>query len=140
MTDIHRGVHGRIRQLIHGINYFHFKGHSVNLYIVHASKEPLVISMMDSVQQIVFFVFCSAKRLRDLQAELEFDEDAQAGKNNRYELHIFSTICIWLSLSYSSLLAVSYLNTRRPRGNENDKKGQVNMTSNSTIISSQLIH
>ena len=78
--------------------------------------------------------------LRDLQAELEVDDDAQAGKSKRYELHIFSTICIWLSLSYSSLLAVSFLNTRRRRGNENDKKGQVNMTSNSTIISSQLIH
>ena len=107
---------------------------------MRASKEPLVFSMMDSVQQIVFFVFCSTKRLRDLQAELEFDEDAQAGMNNRYELHIFSTICIWLSLSYSSLLAVSFLNTTRTRGNKNEKKGQVNMTSNSTIISSQLIH
>ena len=107
---------------------------------MHASKEPLVISMMDSVQQIVFFVFCSTKRLRSLQAELEVDGDEQAGKNKRYELHIFSTICIWLSLSYSSLLAVSFLNTRRPRGNENDKKGQVNMASDSTIISCQLIH
>ena len=94
--------------------------------------------MMDTVQQIVFFVFCSAKMLRDLQAELEVDDDAQAGKNQSMNYIFFSTICIWLSLSYISLLAVSFLNTRRPRGNE--EKGQVNMTSNSTIISSQLIH
>ena len=78
--------------------------------------------MMDTVQHIVFFVFCSTNRLLALQAELEVDEDAQAGKNNRYELHIFSIICIRLSLSYISQLAVSFLNTTRPRGNENDEK------------------
>ena len=119
MTGIHRGVHGRIGRLIPCAIYSHFKGHNINLYIVRVSKEPLVIGMMETVQQIVFFVFYSANRLRDLQAELELDEDEQAGMNNMYEQYNFSAISIHLFIS-AIQFPVSFLNNARPRENEDD--------------------
>ena len=66
----------------HGAIYAHSKGHSVNWTIVHASKVPLVKCMMDTVQHIAFSVHYSAHRLRVFQAELELDEDVQAGLNS----------------------------------------------------------
>ena len=76
----------QIRQQIHGAIYTHCKGHYANLAIVHASKESLVRSMMDTLQQIAVCFNYSAKRLRVLQAEQELDEDAKAGMNNRTKL------------------------------------------------------
>ena len=76
----------QIRQQIHGAIYTHCKRHNVNLAIVHATKESLVRSMMDTLQQIAFCFNYSAKRMRVLQAELELDEDAKAGMNNRTKL------------------------------------------------------
>ena len=84
--QIRRGVQVRIRQVIPGAVYTHCKAHNVNLAIVHASTEPLVRTMMDTVQHIAFSFNYSAKRLRALQAELELDEGAQAGMRNRAKL------------------------------------------------------
>ena len=50
---------------------------------LHANKESLVRSIMDTLQQIAVCFNYSAKRLRVLQAELELDEDANAGMNNK---------------------------------------------------------
>ena len=86
MAGMHRGVQARIRQQTPGAIYTHCKGHNVNLAIVYASKESLVRSMMDTLQQIAFCFNYSAKRLRVLQAELELEEDAKAGMNNRTKL------------------------------------------------------
>ena len=86
MAGIRRGVQARIRQVIPGSVYTHCKAHNVNLAIVHAGTEPLVRTMMDTVQQIAFSLKYSAKRLRALQAELELDEGAQAGMRNRTKL------------------------------------------------------
>ena len=54
---------------------------------MHASKEPLVRSMMGTVQQIAFSFNMSAQWLRVFQAELGLEEDAQAGMNSRTNLH-----------------------------------------------------
>ena len=67
-----------------------FPGHNVNLTTVHARKE--------TVRHIAFPFDCSAQRLRVLQAELELDEDAKAGMNNRTNLQLS---CVTISCERS---------------------------------------
>ena len=86
MAGIHRGVQARIRQLVPGAIYTHCKAHNINLAIVHASREPLIRTMMETVQQIAFSFNYSAKRLHALQAQLELDGDARAAMNKRTKL------------------------------------------------------
>ena len=50
--------------------------------VVHANKVPLVRSMMATIQQITFFFNYSAQRLHIFQAELQLEENGQAGVNN----------------------------------------------------------
>ena len=63
---------------------------NVNL-TVHASKEPLGRSMMDTVQHIAFSFdyLAQPQRLHVFQVELELKEDAQAGMNNRSNMQSF---------------------------------------------------
>ena len=51
---------------------------------------------MDTVQQIAFSFTYSAQRLRVVQAELDLNEDAQSGVNNRTNLQSLCEI-IWSS-------------------------------------------
>ena len=82
LAGIHHGMQARIRQMIPAAIYTHCKERNVNVAIVHTSKEPLVKCMMDTIQQIAVSFNYVAKGLHALQAELELDEDAQAGMNN----------------------------------------------------------
>ena len=62
LASIYCGVQARIRQLV---VYTHCRGYNDNLTIVHVSREPLVRSMVDTVQQIAFSFNYSAQKLRD---------------------------------------------------------------------------
>lgn len=85
LAGIHHIVQAQIRQLI-GHHLRSLKGYNVNSAIVHASKEPLVRHMMNTVQQITFSFNYSTQRLHVFQTELEIDEDAHAGINNKTNL------------------------------------------------------
>ena len=81
---------------------------TANYTTVHASKDPLVRNMMNTVKYIAFNY--STQSLRVFQTELELDEDAQAGMNNRSNL---PSLCltIWCSranalYTFRSTLAV----------------------------------
>ncbi|XP_052792424.1 52 kDa repressor of the inhibitor of the protein kinase-like [Mya arenaria] len=77
MSGIHRGVQARIRQRIPGAVYTHCKAHSLNLSIIHASKEMYARNMMGTVQQIAFAFNYSAKRVLRFQENLENDAAAR---------------------------------------------------------------
>ena len=68
---------------IHAI-YTHCKVYNVDLTIVHASKDPLVRSTMDTVQQIAF----SFNYAQPRGCISRFIEVAHAGMNNRTNLQL----------------------------------------------------
>jgi len=64
MSGWHRGVQARIMQVVPTTVYTHWKAHSLNLVIIHASKQQHVRNRMSTVQEMAFAFNYSAKRLR----------------------------------------------------------------------------
>ena len=75
MSGVHRRIQAIIKQRIPQAEYIHCKANSLNLAIGHACEEPLVINMLNMLQQIAFSFDYSAKRLLAFQ-ECLGDNDA----------------------------------------------------------------
>ena len=71
-------VQARIRNVVRGAIYTHCKAHNLNLSIIHASKEPLVRNVMNTLQEIVFVYNYSAKKLSMFKEQLANDAVARA--------------------------------------------------------------
>ena len=59
----YRAVQARIRRIVPEAIYTHCKAHSLNLSIVHASKEVIIRNTFYTVQEIAFAFNYSAKRV-----------------------------------------------------------------------------
>ncbi|XP_060574771.1 zinc finger MYM-type protein 1-like [Ruditapes philippinarum] len=90
MAGQYRGVQACIRQIFPKALYTHCKAHSLNLAIVHASKEPLARNMMGTVQEIAFLFDYSAKRLFQFQASLAENDHERVEMEKRKKLQ---TLC-----------------------------------------------
>lgn len=90
MSGIHRGVKTRIQQLIPRATYTHCKAHSLNLAIIHASKEQHPRNMMQIVQEVAFAFDYSAKRLLRFQEVLGENDADRAEMERRTKL---KTLC-----------------------------------------------
>lgn len=86
MSGIHRGVQARIREVVPRAVYTHCKAHSLNLAIIHASKETYARNMMDTVQDIAFSFNYSAKRLLHFQENLSNDATTKAEMERRTKI------------------------------------------------------
>lgn len=71
MSGRHRGVQARIRRVLPGAIYTHCKAHSLNLAIVHASKEAHARNTMSTVQEVAFLFNYSAKKTAHFKETLE---------------------------------------------------------------------
>ena len=79
-------VQARIKEVIPGALYTHCKTHSLNLAIIHASREPYPRNMMDVVQDVAFAFNYSAKRLLNFQDNLANDLVSRAETERRTKL------------------------------------------------------
>ncbi|XP_063411620.1 zinc finger MYM-type protein 1-like [Mytilus trossulus] len=70
MSGRHNGVQALTRNHAPDAVYVHCKAHCLNLAIVHSCKEPVVRTMMATVQEIAFAFEYSAKRLKAFSEEL----------------------------------------------------------------------
>ena len=86
MSGRYRGVQARIKEVIPGALYTHCKAHSLNLAIIHASREPYPRNMMDVVQDVAFAFNYSAKRLLNFQDNLANDPVSRAEMERRTKL------------------------------------------------------
>ena len=68
MKGQHKEVQARIRQLQSKALYTHCRAHVLNLVVLHNCKEPIVGTLIDTVQKVSFY---SAKKLDQYQACLE---------------------------------------------------------------------
>jgi hypothetical protein len=80
------GVQAIIRQPAPEANYVHCKAHSLNLALVHSSKESCVRTMMATVQEIGFAFDYSAKRLNAFSKELSNDVETREQLERRSKL------------------------------------------------------
>ena len=71
MKGQHKGVQARMWQLQPKALYTHCRAHVLNLVVVHNCKEPIVRTLMDTVQKVSFSFNYSAKKLDRYQACLE---------------------------------------------------------------------
>ncbi|CAG2239243.1 unnamed protein product [Mytilus edulis] len=100
MSGIHKGVQSRIKERIPGASYIHCKAHNLNLSIVHASEEPLIRNLMNTVQAIAFAFDYSAKRVLFFKESLEQNAVVREEMDRRQKL---KTLCEtrWASRSES---------------------------------------
>ena len=86
MSGKFRGVQARIREVQPQAFYTHCRAHCLNSAICHASDEPLVRTMMRTVQEIAFSFNYSAKRLLRFQESLENDAESKLAMEKRTKL------------------------------------------------------
>ena len=100
MSGVNKGVQSRIKERILGAQYVHCKAHNLNLSIVHASEEPLIRNLMDTVRAIAFAFDYSAKRLLSFKENLEQNVVVKEEMERRQKL---KTLCEtrWASRSES---------------------------------------
>ena len=79
-----------MKQVVPDAEYTHYKAHNHNLCIIHECKEPLVRTVMNTIQMIAFAYDYSAKRLTAFNEALNQDELAKAQMDNRRKL---KTLC-----------------------------------------------
>ncbi|CAC5399410.1 unnamed protein product [Mytilus coruscus] len=101
MSGIHKGVQSRIKERIPGASYVHCKAHNLNLSIAHASEEPLIRNLMNTVQAIAFAFDYSAKRVLFFKESLEQNAVVREEMDNRQKL---KTLCETRWASRSELL------------------------------------
>ena len=90
MAGKYRGVQARIRNVVPGAIYTHCKAHNLNLSIIHASKEPLVRNVMNTLQEIAFLFDYSGKKLKMFKEQLANDAAARTNMEGRQKL---KTLC-----------------------------------------------
>lgn len=71
------GVQALVRNHAPDAVHVHCKAHCLNLAIVHSCKEPIVRTVMATVQEIAFAFDYSAKRLQSFLDELDRNEAAK---------------------------------------------------------------
>ncbi|CAC5356095.1 unnamed protein product [Mytilus coruscus] len=96
MSGIHKGVQSRMKERIPGASYVHCKTHNLN----HASEEPLIRNLMNTVQTIAFAFDYSAKRVLFFKENLEQNAVVREEIDRRQKL---KTLCEtrWASRSES---------------------------------------
>ena len=71
MKGQHKEVQARMRQLQPKALYTHCRAHVLNLVVLHNCKEPIVRTLIDTVQKVSISFHYSAKKLDQYQAGLE---------------------------------------------------------------------
>ncbi|KAH3882007.1 hypothetical protein DPMN_005936 [Dreissena polymorpha] len=86
MSGCHRGVKACIQQVVSKTLYTHRKAHSLNLAIMHASKEPCARNEMTTVKVIEFCLQHSAKMLLQFQEFRSNSDEDRAEMDRRTKL------------------------------------------------------
>ena len=71
MKGQHKKVQARMRQLQPKALYTHCRAHVLNLVVLHDCKEPIVRTLIDTVQKVSFSFNYSTKKLDQYHACLE---------------------------------------------------------------------
>ena len=90
MAGKYSDVQARILQLNPEASYGHCKAHSLNLALIHSSKDVCVRNMMPTVQEIAFSFDYSAKWLLAFSEELSENQTVQEQLDRRTKLR---TLC-----------------------------------------------
>lgn len=90
MSGKYNGVQARILQVASEASYFHCKTHSLNLALIHSSKDMCIRNMVSTVQDVAFCFDYSAKRLKTFFNELAKNDDVQDQMDRRTKLR---TLC-----------------------------------------------
>lgn len=86
MSGRYHWMQARIKEVIPGALCTHCKAYSLNLAIIHASREPCPRNMMDVFQDVVFAFNYSAKRLLSFQDNLVNDPVGRSEMERRTKL------------------------------------------------------